>query len=266
MTIYPILQLWKRICDFVTMSFERNLKFSNSVLFAPLLVVLCIWTIFFIEIKFNLNLNEYGIRPRKLFGLRGVVFSPFIHGSVSHLYNNTLPLATLTAAIFYFYNKDALKVLLFGLILSGLTTWFIGRPSYHIGASGLIYVLVSFIFFKGIIAKHYRLIALSLAVVFLYGSMIWYIFPIKEGISWEGHLSGFIVGLLLAFVYKTKLSTEKRYSWEIENYNEDEDEFLKHFDENGNFIEKLKEEQPVEKNNLITIKYTYKENKKDKVD
>lgn len=238
------------------MSTESNLKFSNSVVFGPLLAILSIWIVFWIEVRFDINLNEFGIKPRSIKGLRGILFSPFIHGSIEHLYNNTIPLGTLTAAIFYFYNKDALKVLLFGVVLSGFFTWLIGRPSYHIGASGLIYVLVSFIFFKGILAKHYRLIALSLAIVFLYGSMIWYIFPIKESISWEGHLSGFLVGLLLAFTFRTKLTKEKRYSWERDGYNEEEDEFLKHFDENGNFIETTDDT-----NEEVEIKYYFKENK-----
>jgi len=235
------------------MSTENNLKFSNLVLFGPLIAVLSIWVVFWVEVTFDINFNEFGIGPRNVIGLRGVIFSPFIHGSIEHLYNNTIPLATLIAAIFYFYKTDAIKVLLFGILFTGVFTWLIGRPSYHIGASGLIYVLVSFIFFKGIIAKHYRLIALSLAMVFLYGSMIWYIFPIKEGISWEGHLSGFLVGLVLAFSFKTKLVVEKRYSWEREEYNEEEDEFLKHFDENGNFIETIKE--PLDD---VKINYHYK--------
>jgi membrane associated rhomboid family serine protease len=234
------------------MSVENNLKFSNSVLFGPLLAVLSIWIVFWVEVTFDVNLNKFGVRPRDIVGLRGIVLSPFIHGSIEHLYNNTIPLATLTAAMFYFYKTDAIKVLLFGVLFSGLFTWLIGRPSYHIGASGLIYVLVSFIFFKGIIAKHYRLIALSLAMVFLYGSMIWYIFPIKEGISWEGHLSGFMVGLLLAYIFKTKLIKEKRYSWEREGYNEEEDEFLKHFDKDGNFIETV--DEPI---NEVKINYHF---------
>ena len=90
--------------------------------------------------------------------------------------------------------------------MSGFLTWSIGRPAYHIGASGLIYVLVSFLFFKGVFAKHYRLIALSLLVVFLYGSMIWYALPIEKGISWEGHLSGLITGILFAFIFRKKNS------------------------------------------------------------
>ena len=234
-----------------------TIRFTNAVLFAPLLAVLSIWFVFLIEIKFNINLNEYGIFPRKLIGLRGVLFSPFLHGSVEHLYNNTIPLFTLIAALFYFYRNNALQVLFLGILLSGFFTWLIGRPSYHIGASGLIYVLVSFIFFKGIIAKHYRLIALSLAVVFLYGSMIWYIFPIADGISWEGHLSGFAIGFVLSFFYKTRLPVEKKYAWEREDYNEEEDEFLKHFDENGNFIENF--EPPLEE---VKVNYVFKESPK----
>lgn len=147
-------------------------KFSNWVLFAPLLMVLAIWTVFWTEVRFEVNFNDYGIYPRKLGGIKGVVLSPFIHGPVAHLYNNTIPLAVLTSFLVYFYRKAALRTILLGMVISGILTWLIGRPSYHIGASGLIYVLASFIFFKGVFARHYRLVALSLAVVFIYGSML----------------------------------------------------------------------------------------------
>src|SRR5690606_1865461 len=95
----------------------------------------------------------------------------------------------------------------------------------------------SFTYFKGILAKHYRLIALSLLVVFLYGSMIWYVLPIKEGVSWEGHTAGLVTGLLFAVIFKKEIARPKKYAWEEESYNEEEDPFLKHFDEYGNFIE-----------------------------
>ncbi|MCM4170411.1 rhomboid family intramembrane serine protease [Arenibacter sp. TNZ] len=242
------------------MTESNYFKFSNAVIAIPLLAVLSIWTVYWFEIRFQVNFNHYGIYPRTLKGMRGIVLSPFLHASVEHLYNNTIPLAMLTASLVYFYRSIAFKVLLWGILISGFITWLIGRPSYHIGASGLIYVLVSFIFFKGIISKHYRLVALSLIVVFIYGSTLWYIFPVKDGISWEGHLGGFVTGLFLAFVLKAPLPKIKKYDWEKEDYNEEGDEFLKHFDENGNFIEN-RPQDPTEEE--IKITYHYKKNPED---
>ncbi|MFC4219262.1 rhomboid family intramembrane serine protease [Flagellimonas marina] len=236
------------------MQANEHFKFSNGVVLAPLFAMLAIWTVFWVEVKLGINFNDYGIYPRRLSGLRGVAFSPFIHGSVEHLYNNTIPLAILTAFLVYFYQAAAFRVYVFGILISGLLTWLIARPSYHIGASGVIYVLASFIFFKGVFAKHFRLVALSLVVVFIYGSMLWYIFPVKENISWEGHLAGFITGFLLALAIKVKVPVEKKYDWEQENYNEENDPFLKHFDEDGNFIESTEEEPE----NHIQIKYHFK--------
>lgn len=221
----------------------RYFKFSLGILIVPLFAVLAIWGVFWLELQLGVNFNQHGIFPRKFKGLQGVLFSPFIHGSIGHLYNNTIPLAILILALFYFYRKSASKVLLYGIVITGILTWAIGRPSYHIGASGIIYVLVSFIFFKGVFTKYYRLIALSLTIVFIYGSMLWYIFPIEDGISWEGHLSGFLTGLLLAKLIKTEVPELKKYNWETDDFKEEEDEFLKHFDENGNFIENISSEK-----------------------
>lgn len=235
-------------------------KFSNSVVIAPLAAVLLIWTVFLVELRLGINLNQYGVYPKTLAGLKGVIFSPFIHGSVEHLYNNTIPLAVLLTALFYFYRNVATRVVLLGILFSGLFTWAIGRSSYHIGASSLIYVLVSFIFFKGIFTKYYRLVALSLIVVFIYGSMLWYIFPVKDGISWEGHLGGFITGLALAIFMKTNMPSAKKYDWEYEDFNDEDDEFLKQFDKDGNFIEKKPDEPKIEPE-AIKINYQYKKEK-----
>lgn len=243
------------------MTEDRYFKFTSSVLLVPMVAVLLIWIVFWIEVRFRVNLNDFGVYPRTLKGLRGILFSPFIHGSLSHLYNNTIPIAVLSAALVYFYRDVAFKVILVGILVAGLVTWLIGRPSYHIGASGLIYVLASFIFFKGAFTRHYRLMALSLIVVFIYGSMLWYIFPVKEGISWEGHLAGFLTGLLFAIILKAEVPKPRKYAWEHEDYNEEEDEFLRHFDEDGNFIENpdgIEESKP-----KIEIKYHYRKNKKD---
>lgn len=235
------------------MSESNYFRFSNAVIIAPLFSVLLLWTVFLIELRLQVNLNTYGIYPRTLLGLRGVVMGPLIHGSIEHLYNNTVPLLILMASLFYFYRKVALKVLFWGICLSGLFTWGIGRPSYHIGASGVIYLLASFIFFKGIFTKHYRLVALSMMVVFIYGSLLWYIFPIKDEISWEGHLGGFLMGLLLAIFVKSGIPLPKKFDWENDDYDEDEDEFLKQFDVDGNFIG----HEPLEELDTDDLKITY---------
>lgn len=237
------------------MNNKEHFKFSTGVIAYPVLFVLIIWLVFWFEVRFGFNFSKYGVYPQTLKGLRGVVFSPFIHGDIQHIYHNTIPLFVLSTALFYFYRPITWKVLVFGILFSGFLTWCIGRPSYHIGASGLIYVLVSFTFFKGVFAKHYRLIALSLLVIFLYGSMIWYAIPLEKGISWEGHLSGLIVGLLFALFFRKEIAKPKKYAWERDDYNEENDPFLKHFDENGNFIETIETEEEQEQ---PTINYAYK--------
>lgn len=216
---------------------EPGFNFSREVLLVPLGCMLGIWTVYMMELRLGINLNAWGIYPRTLRGLVGVATGPFIHGSLGHLYNNTLPLVILSAALFYFYRPIAWKTLLVGTLLTGLVTWAIGRPSYHIGASGVIYLLASFIFFKGVFSRHYRLVALSLLVVFLYGGMLWYIFPIKDEISWEGHLGGALSGMLLAYALKVDVPAPKKYAWEKEGYREEADPFMRHFDADGNFIE-----------------------------
>ena len=225
---------------------QEQFKFSTGVIGYPIAFVLIIWLVFWFEVRFGYRFNDFGVYPRTLSGLKGVLFSPFVHGSMEHLYHNSIPLFVLSSALFYFYRSISWKVIGFGILLSGLLTWSIARPSYHIGASGLIYVLMSFIFFKGVFTKHFRLIALSLLVVFLYGSMIWYVFPIKEKVSWEGHLSGLIVGFVFALVFRKSIPKPKKYEWEREDYNEEDDPFLRHFDEDGNFIEELPEEETIE--------------------
>ncbi|WP_242155274.1 rhomboid family intramembrane serine protease [Aestuariivivens sediminis] len=239
------------------MNARQQFKFSTGVIAYPILFVLIIWLVFWFEVRFGFNFSKYGIYPGTFKGLRGLFFSPFIHGDMEHLYHNSIPLLVLSMALFYFYRTIAWKVLFWGILLSGFLTWCIGRPSYHIGASGLIYVLISFTFFKGIFAKYYRLIALSLVVVFLYGSMVWYTIPIEEGISWEGHLSGLLVGLLFALLFKKTIAKPKKYDWEERHYDEADDPFLKHFDEDGNFIEAMEEDE----DDKTTINYTYKARK-----
>ncbi|MBF2709712.1 rhomboid family intramembrane serine protease [Flavobacterium soyangense] len=217
---------------------DNHFKYTNSVIGLPLFFVLFLWFVYWLEIRFDFDFTENGIFPRTLSGLQGIIFSPFIHADVEHLYNNSIPLLILLAALQYFYTRQSVAVISFGILLSGLITWVIGRDSYHIGASSLIYVLVSFIFFKGIQTKYYRLVALSLAVVVVYGGLIWYIFPkVEEKISWEGHLAGLITGFILSVIYKTpEYKKIIKYDWEHPDFNPQEDKFMQRFDENGNFV------------------------------
>jgi len=207
---------------------DKIFKFNLAVIVVPFLLVFAIWLVYWIEVQFGFNFNKYGIYPKTIKGLRGIIFSPFLHSDTSHLFNNSVPLAVLTAALFFFYRKVAYKIIIFGTLLTGFLTWILAKDSYHIGASGVVYLLFSFVFFSGIFRKYYRLIALSLAVIFLYGSMIWYVFPIKDHMSWEGHLSGFLVGLLFAFVYR-KIGHQKP----THKFKQTEFDLL--FDEDGNF-------------------------------
>lgn len=217
---------------------DQHFKFSPSVIAIPFLSVLFLWVVFWWGIRFQIDIESFGIYPRTLTGIRGVLFSPFIHGNLEHLYNNSIPLLILIAALRFFYRELTFQVLGYGLLFTGLITWVIGRESYHIGASGLVYVLVSFIFFKGIRTKYYRLVALSLMVIMVYGSLVWYIFPnVKEGISWEGHLAGLITGFAFAVSFKTpEYKKLIRYEWEKPDYDPKEDKFMQRFDENGNFV------------------------------
>ena len=201
---------------------HKQFSFSPVIVAFPLYFVLFLWIIFWIEGNYNLYFTKYGLYPRTLTGLRGIVLSPFIHSGVKHLFNNSIPLLILLMSLLYFYRKIAMKVLIYGTLLSGLITWVIARDAYHIGASGIVYLLFSFILFSGIISKNKRLIAVSLIVIFLYGSMIWYILPVKEEISWEGHLSGFIVGLLFALYYRKHGPKPQKYEWEDEDYLDEE--------------------------------------------
>ena len=194
---------------------------------------------YWVEIQFSLNFTKAGILPRNLSGLKGVLCAPFIHSDTNHLFNNSIPLFVLLSFLIYFYRAVYIKVLFFGGLLSGLLTWLIAREAFHIGASGIVYLLFSFVFFSGIIKKQFQLVAVSLIVIFLYGSMVWYVFPIKEGISWEGHLSGFVVGLIFAFMFKQKGIVKEEYEFK-------QTDFDLLFDDNGNFNPPKEESEEVE--------------------
>jgi len=181
-------------------SLEKR-KFIHSLIF-PTFFLFILWLVEIIGIVDNLDLWYLGVFPRRFSGLIGIFLAPLIHGSLNHLIDNSVSLYALSVALFYFYNKVSYRVFFITWFFSGTMVWFIGRASYHIGASGLIYGFGSFLFFSGIIKQNIHLLAISLLVTFLYGSMVWGIFPYEQEISWESHLAGALAGFLLAIFYR----------------------------------------------------------------
>jgi membrane associated rhomboid family serine protease len=228
-------------------SIDKNFYFSTSIILLPMLFVMGMWLCFYVGLHYFPEMYQYGILPKTLKGLRGVPWHIFIHGNFKHLLNNSIPIFFLVMALKYFYRQQFWKILFLGILFSGIGTWLIGRNSYHIGASGLVYCLVSFIFFKGILTKYYRLVALSLTIVLLYGGIIWYMFPNAEtlngGVSWEGHFAGFVTGLTIGIFIKTpQFLSPIFYDWEHPDFDPSDKPFFKQFDEQGNFINPPKSE------------------------
>jgi membrane associated rhomboid family serine protease len=193
----------------------QNPKDFFSKLIIPLTFPLVLWAIYLITYLLDIPTYKLGILPRNISGLIGIFTSPLIHGSFSHLISNTAPLIFMGVGIFYFYPKVAYKVFVIIYLGTGLLVWIFAREVYHIGASGIIYGFVSFLFFSGIFRKDNRSIALALVVIFLYGGLIWGVLPVERGVSWESHLSGAIVGVIAAFIFR-KVDPPKRYEWEDE--------------------------------------------------
>jgi membrane associated rhomboid family serine protease len=174
-----------------------------------------LWTIFIIDNVFGLRLGRLGLRPGSVPGLAGILFAPLLHGYLQHILSNTLPMFISMTATLYLYPNASLRVIPITWLGSGLLAWFIGRPSLHYGASGLIYGLLAFVFVSGILRRDMRSIAVSLLVGFLYGSMVWGVLPTRPNMSWEMHLSGALIGMFLAFLYSQWDRVPLvRYDWE----------------------------------------------------
>jgi membrane associated rhomboid family serine protease len=196
---------------------KQKLKYSIIQVFkAPFFFIAILWIVKLVEILCELSFVQNGLIPRKISGLKGVLLSPFIHKNIEHLINNTLPIIILGGALCFFYKKNYKQIFLWLFFTSGILLWGIGRPVFHIGASGVIYALASFIFFSGLISNNKRLSAMSLIVIFIYGSLFWGLLPVNPGVSWEGHLSGFIAGIIIAWFFRKEGPKRKKYQWEID--------------------------------------------------
>jgi membrane associated rhomboid family serine protease len=173
-----------------------------TALIPPLLAVGLMWTVFAFDRVFDLDLFRFGVLPRSLRGLFGILVSPFVHGGLDHLMNNSAPILVLGWLLVYFYPMASWRVLVASWAISGLWVWVVARDSYHIGASGIVYGLAAFLFFSGIVRRQIALMTVSLIVVFLYGSMWWGVLPLVPGVSWESHLCGGVAGAVMAWFYR----------------------------------------------------------------
>jgi membrane associated rhomboid family serine protease len=189
----------------------------------PLLFACCAWLVFGVQWAAGTDLHELGILPRSWQGLVGILTAPFVHQDINHITSNTVPLLVVGTGLFYFYREIAWRVVVMIWLLTGFWVWLAARESYHIGASGLIYGFVCFLFFSGLLRRDRQMLALSMLVTFLYGSMVWGILPVDQRISWEAHLFGSFAGIFAAVVYRKDGPVREKYSWELEEEQEAED-------------------------------------------
>jgi len=186
--------------------------------------VALIWLIQLLNWGLDLELERFGVRPRELAGLPGILLAPLLHAGFAHLIANSLPLLVLGTGMLHLYPNSALKVIPAVYLGPGIAVWLFARPSVHVGASGLVYGLVSYIFVAGLIRRDKRAIAASLLVYFLYGTLAWGVLPIEPGVSWETHLAAALIGLMLTVALRRlDIPPRKRYAWENEK-DECEDE------------------------------------------
>ena len=199
-------------------NFTRSKKARASFILAlkiSAVFLLALWVVFLVDALFGLRLGRFGLRPGSIAGLTGIVTAPLLHGNLQHIFSNSMPLVISLTAILYFYPNSSVRVIPLIWLGSGLLAWFIGRPSLHYGASGLIYGLLAYVFMSGILRNDMRSVAVSMLVGFLYGSMVWGVLPIRPNMSWELHLSGALMGVVLAFVFRRwDRVPVVRYDWE----------------------------------------------------
>lgn len=234
-------------------------KIKDALLISLLLIAIC-WIVFLADEYLHYDLKQYGLRPREWEGLRGIVTMHFLHGDLKHIAQNSLGLLVLNSFLFYFYRQIAGKVFFIIVLVAPIILWLVGRPSNHIGASVLLYGEFAFLFFSGIIRRNPLLMRVSLAVIFYYGSLVWYLFPIDAKISWEGHGAGFAVGLLLASIYRKQGPQRKMYQYELDPELPDDDEsaYWRIPSESTKTTENNTHPQTT-----ITVKYHYREKDED---
>lgn len=264
-----------RIIETGDIRFERK-RFWLSMSI-PTILLFVLWFLAFLQYQFGLNINQYGIIPQTTKGLIGIITSPFLHADFKHLWSNTIPLWILMTALFYYYPRVAWQTLAIIWIGEGLFVWLFAREGNHIGASGIVYGLAAFHFVQGILQHNSSLLAFMFLEIFLFGGMIWGIFPEffpEKNISWESHLFGLIIGVILAFAFKHYGPPVVLQSWEIDPEEEqnnvddttdltskEQHEEIK--SEENNSLETTRIENKLEKANdlRLNVRYIYHKNR-----
>jgi membrane associated rhomboid family serine protease len=214
-------------------------KLNITKLLTPLLFPVVLWVVHLLSLLFNEDLSKLGLLPRNLVGLLGIFTSPLIHADFSHLISNTIPLIILGWIIFSFYPKVSYILFLFIYFVTGMLVWIFARQVFHIGASGVVYGFVSFLFFSGIFRRDNKSISLALVITFLYGGLVWGMIPGWKGISWESHLFGAIAGLVAAYLFRKIDPPSKKYDWEDEPDDFDVDKLEVSYDPEKNKFNNL---------------------------
>lgn len=202
---------------------EEKKRFVLSLVFPGFFLIL-LWAVKFFETGMEISLVEGGVYPRTFSGLRGILFSPLLHGDWKHLINNSMPVFLLSIALFYFYRDISYKIWFLIYFIGGVLLWSLGRQAYHIGASGLIYGLAAFLFLSGLIRRVRSLTAISLLVVFWYGSMVWGLLPFDFEVSFEAHISGAVSGVILAVIYRDQGPEPDKSELDEEEDQDDEED------------------------------------------
>jgi len=169
-----------------------------------LVALFLVWTVKIVELVAGLSFTEWGLTPRTPRGLVGLVTMPFIHGDFDHIFSNTFGLLVLGLCLLHYYEKAALGLLLTVTLGGGLLVWLFARPSHHVGASGVIYGISSFLFLSGLMRRDRRSMGAALITALLFGGSIWGLLPLERGISWEGHLFGAVSGAAFAVFYNLR--------------------------------------------------------------
>ena len=217
--------------------------FSAKSLRVPFIMLVLMWAGFGLQ-YLGWFQNCWGsLIPLSADGLKGILFSPFLHGSLEHITSNSLPIFILLFLLYQFYKPIANKIFFTGWLFTGVLVWLLPPIDVFtgvytntciIGASGIVYVLAFFLFFSGVFRWNMKLLTVSLAVAFYFGGLVWGVLPEElfsklsepSKISWQSHMAGALIGVLLAFIFRNQGEKKNKFIWQFPNYYSEKDDLM----------------------------------------